>query len=558
MKNLRLGEVLVQDGYISESQLQTMLELQKNDPAKKRLGQIIIESGIINETQMLSALSKRLGISYISLLGFPIDIDAVDKIPKQVAQKYNALAISKAEGILIIAVNDPLDLYAIEDIKLIVNQPIEIACANKEEIQKYISYWYSEIDTRKAAKTANATADPGAGIAIEDLNETADDTPVVTLVNTILYKAHNAGASDIHIEPFEDKTVVRIRVDGQILEYLQLSQALHNSIVARIKILGGMDIAERRVPQDGHFRAKLQNIEINVRVSVLPTVFGEKAVLRFFSQNAQLDHSGTFGMAQDDFERVSKILQSPHGILYITGPTGSGKTTTLYMIIEMLAKKAVNISTIEDPVERHLAKVNQTQTNAQAGLTFASGLRSLLRQDPDIIMVGETRDNETANIAVSAALTGHLVLSTLHTNDAVSAILRLVDMGIEEYMISNSLIGVVAQRLAKKICLNCKTEYTPGEHEQALLGMKVDKLYKGSGCNVCNHTGYKGRIAIHEVLTIDSNIRGIVSRKEPLENVYSYLRDSGKHKSLKDSIIRLVAEGVTTIDEMNKLMYMSD
>ncbi|MDF2556410.1 MAG: type secretion system protein [Bacillales bacterium] len=558
MKQLRLGEVLVSEGYITLEELNKAIEIQKNDVNKRRLGQIIIDSNMITEEQMLTALSKRLGVSYVNLNNIYIDINAVEKIPKSIAQKHNVIAVSIDGDSLTVVTSDPLDFYAIEDVKLVVNIPISIKLSKKEDIQKCISYWYSEIDAKHAAKTANETAAGNETIAFEDLNATADDTPVVTLVNSILYKAHLAGASDIHIEPFEGKTSVRIRVDGQIVDYLQLSSSLHSSIVARIKIISSLDIAEKRLPQDGSFRAKLKNIEINVRVSVLPTVFGEKVVLRFFSQNAKLDYADTFGMTPKNYEKVQKILKSPHGIIYVTGPTGSGKTTTLYMIIESLSNRPVNISTIEDPVERHLDRINQTQTNTQAGLTFATGLRSLLRQDPDIIMVGETRDNETASIAVSAALTGHLVLSTIHTNDALSTILRLVDMDIEEYKIANSLVGVISQRLAKKLCPGCKKSYPATESEKRLIGRSVEWLYKGEGCVNCNNTGYKGRIAIHEILQMDSTVRNLVAKKTPIEEIEKYLVENGKLVTLKESLIELITSGETTVEEFSRLLHFTE
>ncbi|MDF2534766.1 MAG: type secretion system protein [Bacillales bacterium] len=558
LKQFRLGEVLVSEGYITDEQLHMAIEMQKNDSAKRRLGQIIIESKIITEEQMLTALSKRLGISYVNLNSCYIDINAVAKIPKSIALKHTVIAVSADDDSLTVVMNDPLNFYAIEDIKLIVNQPITIKLSKKEDIQKSITNWYSEIDAKHAAKTANETASVTETFAFEDLNETADDTPVVTLVNSILFKAHHAGASDIHIEPFEGKTTVRIRVDGQIVDYLQLSASLHSSIVARIKIISTLDIAEKRLPQDGSFRAKLKNIEINVRVSVLPTVFGEKIVMRFFSQSAKLEHAETYGMTQKNYEKVLKILKSPHGIIYVTGPTGSGKTTTLYMIIESLSDKPVNISTIEDPVERHLDRINQTQTNVQAGLTFASGLRSLLRQDPDIIMVGETRDNETASIAVSAALTGHLVFSTIHTNDAVSTILRLVDMDIEEYKIANSLVGVISQRLAKKICPSCKNSYPAPESEQKMIGTNVEVLYKGEGCVNCNNTGYKGRIAIHEILMMDSAVRNLVAKKTPIDEIEKYLVQNGKLVTLKESLTELIISGISTVEEFSRLLHFSE
>jgi type IV pilus assembly protein PilB len=379
---------------------------------------------------------------------------------------------------------------------------------------------------------------------------------VVALINSMLYKAHAAGASDIHIEPFETITQVRIRVDGQIVDYTSLSQSLHSPITARIKILAGLDIAERRAPQDGHFRAKLEDIEINVRVSSLPTIYGEKLVLRFMNQSAELDHAKTFGMEEDDYAKVLRLLSVPHGLVYITGPTGSGKTTTLYMLMEYLSKRYVNIATIEDPVEKTLAKINQTQINPLAGLTFESGLRSILRQDPDIIMIGETRDSETATISVRAALTGHLVLSSLHTNDSVSAVVRLLDMGVEDYLLANSLVGVIAQRLVKKICPFCREEYEPSESElRALAGARPEKLARGRGCHNCSNTGYKGRVAVHEVLTLDGALRNMIARKTHTEEMYAYLRERKLLKTLQQSLTKLVLERKTTVEELLKLTY---
>ncbi|MCL2031621.1 MAG: Flp pilus assembly complex ATPase component TadA, partial [Oscillospiraceae bacterium] len=460
---LRLGEVLLDAGYISEAQLEQALVIQKASPEKKRLGEVLVESGIISEDRLLTALAKRLNIRYVSMSDAPVDLSVVSKIPKNVAAKHCLIAIGIDRNVLRVNINDPLNYYAIEDVKLITHMPIEVQIARKAEIISAINVSYSEIETQKAAGTANKAAGDTSALSYVDISETADDTPVVTLINSILYKAHSAGASDIHIEPFDKHTSVRIRVDGQIVDYLTLSQSMHNSIISRIKILSSLDIAEKRQPQDGHFRAKLQDIEINVRVSSLPVVYGEKIVLRFMSQGSVLDNADTFGMERDDYDKVVKALQSPHGLICVTGPTGSGKTTTLYMIMEFLARRHVNIATIEDPVEKTLPRINQTQINPLAGLTFESGLRSILRQDPDIVLIGETRDSETASISVRAALTGHLVMSSLHTNDSVSAIVRLLDMGIEDYLLANSLVCVVAQRLVKKICPFCVEEYAPAE-----------------------------------------------------------------------------------------------
>ena len=553
---LKLGEILLEAGNITEEQLNHALNLQKSSNNKKRLGEVLIEHNIITEDRLLSVLAKRLHIKYVSVNDSPVDPEAVIKIPKNIATRHCLIAVAMNQSALSIIINDPLNYYAIEDVKLITHMQVEVRISRKSEIIKAINEYYSEIETKKAAEGANETASQASVLSYVDISEAADDTPVVTLINSTLYKAHSAGASDVHIEPFEKNTQVRIRVDGQIVDYLTLSASLHNSIVARIKILSSLDIAEKRAPQDGHFRAKLQDIEINVRVSTLPTMYGEKIVMRFMSQSASLDHAETFGMEQDDYEKMLRILQMPHGLIYITGPTGSGKTTTLYMIMEMLAKRFVNISTIEDPVEKALEKVNQTQINPLAGLTFESGLRSILRQDPDIILIGETRDAETASISVRAALTGHLVLSSLHTNDSVAAVVRLLDMGIEDYLLANSLVGVIAQRLVKKICPHCREEYEPSESElRALIGLEIEKLVRGRGCFNCNNTGYKGRVAIHEILIIDMNIRNMIAQKASTEEIYHYVKENNKLKSLYTSLQKLVAEGKTSFEELLKLTY---
>jgi type IV pilus assembly protein PilB len=553
-KRLRIGDILKNAGIISEENLQEALAQQSVDKSK-RLGEILIQYGYVTEEQLLGALSARLGVPIISIQDQAVDLEAAGKIPQSIANKYRMLPIAQDKGRLIVAVNDPLDFYAIEDIKLITNMPIEVVIAQKQEIIDGISKVYSEIEAKKAAEEANSSAGDESISFTEEIITSDGDNPVVNLVNTVLLKGYSSSASDIHIEPFENETKVRLRIDGLIVEYLSLSQTLHQSIVARIKILSNLDIAERRVPQDGHFRVRIDGLELNVRTSAIPTVYGEKIVMRFLSMNTELDHAGQFGMTDQDYNKMLAILKSPHGIVYITGPTGSGKTTTLYMILEMMGRKAVNIATIEDPVERNLAHINQTQVNPQAGLTFEMGLRSIPRQDPDIIMVGETRDSETASIAVRSAITGHLVLSTLHTNDAVSAIVRLEDMGVEPYMVANSLTGVVAQRLVKKICPNCKEAYTPSDIEISLLGQPVEKLYRGRGCHQCNETGYRGRTAIHEILAIDKTIRGMISRRDPIEDIYAYVEQGKRLTTLRESIARLTASGVTSMEEFLKLSY---
>ncbi|MDR2600577.1 MAG: Flp pilus assembly complex ATPase component TadA [Oscillospiraceae bacterium] len=556
-QQLRLGEVLIESGDLTEEQLNDALDLQKSSPERKRLGEFLIDNGIITENRLNTALAQRLGIPYLPISECPIDLDAVAKIPKAVAQKFNLIAVSTDRNSMRLLISDPLNYYALEDVKLISHvHQLEIVICDRNEIVSAIQSSYSEIEAQKASRDANEAAGTTSAFTYVDLGETADDTPVVTLINSMLHKAHSAGASDIHIEPFEDHTQIRIRVDGQIVDYTKLSQSLHSSMTARIKILSSMDIAEKRAPQDGHFRAKLEDYELNVRVSSLPTIYGEKLVLRFLSQTTLLDHATTFGMEQDDYEKMLALLQSPHGVLYITGPTGSGKTTTLYMLVEFLSTRNVNIATIEDPVERTIVKVNQSQINPLAGLTFDSGLRSILRQDPDIIMIGETRDSETATISVRSALTGHFVLSSLHTNDAVSAIVRLLDMGVEDYLLANSLVGIVAQRLVKKICSFCREEYDATEADiRAMGGTVIERLARGKGCHNCNNTGYKGRVAIHEILTIDGNIRNMINGTAGVEEIYKYVAETGVMKTLQTSLLKLVRERVTSVEELLKLTY---
>ncbi len=550
MVNLRLGEVLQQYGYISKEQIEDALQYQNETGL--RIGDALLNLGYVTEQQVLQALGKRLGIKIIDFNDTPIDIDAVTIIPKDICLKNTLIAYSLEDGILKIAINDPLNYYAIEDVRRISNLPIEINLCDKRNIISQIDYCYAEIEAKQVAKSMEANRNEME--AIQNFRSD-DETPAVRLLNSLLIKGYNSNASDIHIEPFEDATHVRIRIDGVIIDYVNISSELHSSLIARTKILSNLDIAEKRLPQDGHFKTMLENIELNVRVSVIPTVFGEKAVLRFLTTNTEIPDKDKLSMSEENYKKMEYLLGNPNGIIYITGPTGSGKTTTLYMAMEKLAKGKVNISTIEDPIEKTLARVNQMQVNAKSGLTFSIGLRSLLRQDPDIILVGETRDAETASISISASITGHLVLSTLHTNDSVSTIARLMDMGVDSYMIASSLKGAVAQRLIRKICPHCKREYEMSNEERAILKTDKKTLYKGAGCHVCNYTGYKGRMSIHEILVIDKAIGKMISSKAPVEEIQEYAVNHGGLKTLSQSMRELVFEGETTIDEYKRISY---
>lgn len=416
-------------------------------------------------------------------------------------------------------------------------------------------YHYSQVRARSAADVANNQTTQFQ-IADEEIYDSeSDDTPVVKLLNSLLTNGFNSNVSDIHIEPFDNETLVRMRIDGMLIESMKLQKNIHNALVVRTKILANLDISEKRIPQDGHFVITINGERMNLRVSIVPTVHGEKIVLRYLNSNTPIDYANHFGMNDLNYDKMLQMMDNPNGIIYVTGPTGSGKTTTLYMIMEKLAKKDVNILTIEDPVEKTLDRINQMQVNNVAGLTFESGLRAILRQDPDIIMVGETRDAETASISVRAAITGHLVVSTLHTNDAISTIVRLQDMGIEPYMVANSVVGIVAQRLVKKVCPHCAKKVVPTEDEERILGKKIEYVNKSVGCPACHQTGYKGRIAVHEMIVIDKKIRKMISDRADISDIFDYVREHQNYHSLLDETLKLVEEGKTTVEELLKISY---
>lgn len=550
--SIRIGDVLIEYGYITEKNLEDAILLQKEDRTK-RIGEILINMGVLTEEQLLIALGQKLHHEIVDLKNMTIDFEAVAMVPKSVSTKYTMLPILKQGRVVVIAINDPTDFYAMEDMKSFIQDQVEFVLCRKEPLQKIIRQSYAEMEARKAANVAGESAQiviASSSVDVESEGE-GQDSPIVKLVNTIILKAYSEGVSDIHIEPFETFLNVRFRIDGQLIHYMKLEIGLALQIATRIKILSELDIAERRIPQDGNFKVQIGGNDVGIRVSVLPVVYGEKIVLRFLSQSVKLDDASTYGMNPKNYKVVSRILQNPHGIVYITGPTGSGKTTTLYMMLQAMVENPVNISTIEDPVERHLDGVIQTQVNTKAGLTFAAGLRSLLRQDPDVILIGETRDNETAQISVSAAITGHLVFSTLHTNDAISSVIRLADMDVKRYLIANSVVGIVAQRLIKKICPHCKEEYELSiEERMELPGVRT--LYRGTGCSACGNSGYKGRTAVHEVLEINRDIRSLISSEAPTEEIYKYVREKGEMEFIQDNVYKLMVNGITTIDEYRK------
>lgn len=553
--NLRIGEILTEKGYVTEEQIGQALAYQK-EHRDMRVGQILMKLGFVTEMQVLEALADRLHVDIVEVAQLSVDISAVSMVEKSLAEKNLILPIQEKNHTMTIVTNDPLNYFALEEVRQQTGCHLEILLSEEAPLRQAISYYYAEVSARKAAKQANVgfTVEENE-LEIENLTDSDDEAPIIRLLNSLLERAIKTNASDIHIEPFEKETKVRMRVDGVIMDYVTIQRNIHSPLIARIKILANLDIAEKRLPQDGHFRAGLEEGYVNIRVSILPTVFGEKAVLRIMSTNGELEHADHFGMDDDSYERFLPMLNYPNGIIYITGPTGSGKSTTLYMVLEYLSKRNVNISTIEDPVEKNLPGINQTQVNPVAGLTFDVGLRALMRQDPDIIMLGETRDGETAGTSVRAAITGHVVLSTLHTNDAASSIVRLEDMGVETYLVANSLVGLVAQRLLRKVCPHCAREVDTTEQERLFLGEDVKRIRRGMGCSHCNNTGYKGRIAVHEILSMDHTVRKMVVEHQSIEEIKRYAIEQQGMRTLKESGLQLVKEGVTTPEELMKISY---
>lgn len=555
---IRIGDLMVSAGYITEEQLKEALTIQK-ESGGKRIGQTLIDLGYVTEKQMLSALADRLDLILVDLSACPIDAEIVKLIPKQMAEEYLMLPISQDNGSVTLAVNDPLNLYAIEDIRQTIGMPVVTVIAEEWALKDAIDYHYAGIKAQLAAENANAnTTGSNMDEIVIDTSAGVDDAPIINLVNSLLDKAFQDNASDVHIEPFETNVIVRMRIDGTLIDYITLQKNVQDSLIARIKIMGDMDIAERRIPQDGHFRVRIQGQIVNVRVNVIPTVFGEKVVMRLIMSAVNIDNNSTFGMDEDSFRKFNTMLMSPNGLIYITGPTGSGKSTTLYMALGSLSQKPINISTIEDPVEKNLPRLNQVQVHPTAGLTFEVGLRALMRQDPDVIMVGETRDAETATISIRAAVTGHLVLSTLHTNDAASTVVRLIDIGAEPYMLSSALVGVVAQRLMRKVCPYCAKAEPLSDRQIEFVGHDIPNAKRAVGCSQCHGSGYLGRTAIHEVLVVDKPMRKLIAQNAEAEDMKAYAVQNQGMKTLKQQAIRLVEQGITTMEELERIAYYDD
>ena len=553
----RLGDILIESGFLTAAELAEALSVQKE--SGKRLGEVITEMGLMSEFDILRAVSSQYSYPIIDLTSIDVDPKALDLLNEKYCTENTVVPIGFDDDKLVVAIDDPLNILVQDDLQFRTGYEIVLMLATRSGILDTIKVNYGKMSSSEAAKELGEDL---AGDEIEGLSdeiaEQVNSAPVVKLVNSMIDFAIRAGSSDIHIEPMEDRVRVRIRIDGVMQEIMSNPANAKDAITTRIKILGGMNIAEKRIPQDGRIQTEINGTPVDMRVSILPTIWGEKTVIRILAKNDGNLNRSYLGISDHNNDMINKIIKVPQGICLISGPTGSGKTTTLYTLLAEKNTPEVNIITVEDPVEIRIPGLNQVQVNAKAGMTFASGLRSILRQDPDIILVGEIRDGETAEIAMRAAITGHLVFSTIHTNDAVSSINRLVDMGLEPYLVSSALVGVVAQRLVRRICTNCRKPYDADPDIIEKFNFEPgQKLYKGEGCTDCNGSGYKGRIAIHEVVVITKEMKVLLEKRAPEEDMRQLAVKQGT-QMLMDSALSLVVEGITTLAEANRVAYSVD
>jgi len=561
---LRLGDLLVASGAITEEQLQRGLAEQKQ--TKQRLGTVLITNGTLTESQLIDALQMQLGIDYVDLTKISIPTELAQIVPKNLAKQYQVVPVKLDKDELFLAMSDPLNFYATEDVRKASRKKVVPLIARASAIDYAIQTLYGNegaaraIEEMKREVTAsqNETFTPDSAFVTNQLDDPVNSAPTVRLVNSMIERAIVERASDIHIEPHEGELQVRMRIDGLMRDILIVPKDLQNSVISRIKIVSGMDISERRIPQDGRFNVRLKEKDIDLRVSTLPTAYGEKIVLRLLDKSGGRITKEAVGLTGADSEKFEKLLHAKSGVILVVGPTGSGKSTTMYVMINELNTREVNLVTLEDPVEYNIDGINQVQINEKTGLTFASGLRSILRQDPDIIAVGEIRDGETAEIAMRSAITGHTVLSTIHTNDAVGTIERLTDMGVEPYLIASAMRGIISQRLVRRICPNCKKEYIPTDDELDALGVERTedmRFFRGEGCPECFNTGYRGRIAVFEILPITHKVRTMINAKATRDEIEEELKKPGSgFVSLHDNGIRLVKEGITTGDEILRVV----
>lgn len=558
-RKLRIGDILKNEGLLNDEQLERALELQKEK--KKRLGEILVDEGFVTDEAMADALCNQLRMERANLANERIPEDLLAIFDVDILKKYMVIPVKYDDrniNIIKVAMSDPMDMLAIDDLSMMSNRMIEPLVATPQEVMLAIDKYYGNAEALKAASDyEQERSDLFKEEEMEQMiNDDVNNSPIVQLVNSMLEQAVRQRASDIHIEALEKKVRVRYRIDGALYERITYNIKLLPAIVARLKIIGGMDISEKRKPQDGRITTFVDNREYDIRVSILPTVYGEKTVMRITNKNALTRDKKELGFNPHDLKSFDHILKNPHGIILVTGPTGSGKSTTLYTALSELNTESVNIITVEDPVEANVAGINQVQTNNKAGLTFASALRSILRQDPDIIMIGEIRDGETAQIAVQASITGHLVVSTLHTNSAASTVTRLADMGIPHYMIADSTVGIIAQRLVRRLCPKCKRARQANQDELELLLLEGHdiEVYEPVGCPACDNNGYKGRIGVYEIMEVTPEVKRVIARGGEAEEIKNTALMEGM-RTLRMCATDYVLQGITSVSEMIKVSF---
>jgi type IV pilus assembly protein PilB len=555
----KLGEILVEGGLLTQKQLEEALPFQKKSNLK--LGQFLVREGIVSESQIVDLVSNQLRLEQYRPDKYTLDVDLANLLPPDIAHKYQAAPLQKSGLLLTIAMMDPLDINALDAIEVYTNCEVEAIICTEQHLNQLLNSLYGsyagiggvledmeEMEIDKTAEKAPVTED----VEVSSLQGMAEEAPVVRLVNSILSQGVREGASDIHVSPEKESVQVRFRVDGRLHEVPAPPKSMFLPIISRLKILANMDIAVSRIPQDGRFTVKMKNKDINIRASTIPSIYGENMVLRLLDTSNSIYSLERLGMNEKDRQKLERMISKPHGMILSTGPTGSGKSTSLYSILKKINQPDINIITVEDPVEYRIEKIRQVQLNRKAGMTFASGLRSILRQDPDVIMVGEIRDSETANIAVQAALTGHRVLSTLHTNDAPGAITRFVDMGIEPFLVASVMIVAFAQRLVRTVCPNCKAPYKPAAEALKFWGLdkvKNANFQRGKGCFNCMHTGYKGRSGVYEVLLIDDLVKDLILKRASAHEIARAAAESGDYNTLRDNAAEKVILGITSLEE---------
>ncbi|MFH1718475.1 MAG: ATPase, T2SS/T4P/T4SS family [Planctomycetota bacterium] len=555
---MQLGQLLLARGIVTTEQIEQALTEQKEKGHRKLLGELLVEMGYCTENQIASALAQGYGVPYAQVSPKLCDPRVLEILPREFLEEYIVLPLFKVNGVLTVAVSEPTNVFLIDEIERISRCKAQIVCSTSKDIKATLQSYLPAANVFVIDDIIDDEGLEGFSLIehitqdISNLEEIAGQSPVVKLVNYLLYNAVRENASDIHIEPDEKKLRVRYRVDGKLYEKICPPHQMHSAVVSRIKIMAELDIAQRRLPQDGGIHVLVEGRPIDLRVSVMPGNFGEKVVIRIIDPQKILFNFESLGFTYENLQLFRQVIQSPNGIVLVTGPTGSGKNTTLYAALSELNSEEVNICTVEDPVECNISGINQFQVNQGAGFEFSTALRSLLRQDPDIIMVGEIRDQATANIAVQAALTGHLVLSTLHTNDAPGAVTRLLDLGIAPYLVSASLIAILAQRLVRKVCPNCKTEYEPPTSIRKVSEKacgKIEKFYRGVGCKKCRNTGYAGRIAIHELFVPNEEIMEMINERTSLKQLRARALQNGM-VSLQVDGIEKVKAGIISIEEV--------